>query len=268
MAFDREDLQRLASARRNMTKPQSATSNSVRKTSSIAPATASGDKSFGVATTTPQEGNKLKMWLKRRNATRNAGGHRTNAPSPVSKTESRPKRAATARMERIWEYGIIPYEIDKNFSGEHKALFKQAMRHWENFTCVHFIERKPEHENYIVFTERPCGWVFPVVCAVPIVAVVRLNVCFFLNASSSWASGNLHVYEVFQRFVRLMVLPSSPCLTFFFLSAIDMQYEWYSPNYVLLQMSACDFCQDLLAGTSIFGNRNHWSCRLVLFDWK
>nr|CAD7433741.1 unnamed protein product [Timema monikensis] len=32
------------------------------------------------------------------------------------------------------------------------------MRHWENFTCVKFVERVVhEHPNYILFTERPCG---------------------------------------------------------------------------------------------------------------
>lgn len=67
-------------------------------------------------------------------------------------------RAATARKERVWDYGVIPYEIDGNFSGAHKALFKQAMRHWENVTCVKFVERnKDDHPNYIVFTQRPCG---------------------------------------------------------------------------------------------------------------
>ncbi|XP_015432107.1 PREDICTED: tolloid-like protein 2 [Dufourea novaeangliae] len=71
---------------------------------------------------------------------------------------SRTRRAATARKERVWDHGVIPYEIDGNFSGAHKALFKQAMRHWENFTCVKFVERVPaEHPNYILFTERPCG---------------------------------------------------------------------------------------------------------------
>lgn len=70
-------------------------------------------------------------------------------------------RAATNRKERIWENGVIPYEIDGNFSGAHKSLFKQAMRHWENFTCVKFVERDGDmHKDYIVFTERPCGWVF------------------------------------------------------------------------------------------------------------
>lgn len=70
----------------------------------------------------------------------------------------RQKRAATARKERIWDYGVIPYEIDQHFGGAHKALFKQAMRHWENFTCIKFVERiATDHPNYIVFTERPCG---------------------------------------------------------------------------------------------------------------
>ncbi|XP_043283629.1 tolloid-like protein 1 [Venturia canescens] len=73
-------------------------------------------------------------------------------------TPSRNRRAATARKERVWDHGVIPYEIDGNFSGAHKALFKQAMRHWENFTCVKFVERiNSLHPNYIVFTERPCG---------------------------------------------------------------------------------------------------------------
>lgn len=74
------------------------------------------------------------------------------------KERHRVTRAATAKKERIWDYGVIPYEIDGNFSGAHKALFKQAMRHWENFTCIKFVERNAlEHANYIVFTERPCG---------------------------------------------------------------------------------------------------------------
>ena len=72
-------------------------------------------------------------------------------------TLTRVRRAATARKERIWDFGVIPYEIDANFSGAHKALFKQAMRHWENFTCVKFVERTMEHPHFIVFTERACG---------------------------------------------------------------------------------------------------------------
>ncbi|XP_076317965.1 tolloid-like protein 1 [Tachypleus tridentatus] len=69
----------------------------------------------------------------------------------------RSERAATARPERLWDYAVIPYEIESNFSGDHRALFKQAMRHWENYTCIKFVEKTSEHPNYIVFTERPCG---------------------------------------------------------------------------------------------------------------
>ncbi|ENN72173.1 hypothetical protein YQE_11228, partial [Dendroctonus ponderosae] len=79
---------------------------------------------------------------------------RTDEGRPLNRVS----RAATARKERVWDYGVIPYEIDGNFSGMHKALFKQAMKHWENFTCVKFVERnRDEHQNYIIFTERPCG---------------------------------------------------------------------------------------------------------------
>ena len=42
------------------------------------------------------------------------------------KMYNRTKRAATARPERVWDYAVIPYEIDANFSGVHKALFKQV----------------------------------------------------------------------------------------------------------------------------------------------
>lgn len=85
-----------------------------------------------------------------------AESNQYNSTGP--KKRHRTIRAATNRKERIWDNGVIPYEIDGNFSGAHKSLFKQAMRHWENFTCVKFVERDPEvHKDYIVFTERPCG---------------------------------------------------------------------------------------------------------------
>ena len=83
--------------------------------------------------------------------------HKDSEPDQSDGRSRRVKRAATARPERIWDYAVIPYEIDSNFSGVHKALFKQAMRHWENYTCIQFVERTSEHPNWIVFTERPCG---------------------------------------------------------------------------------------------------------------
>uniref|UniRef100_A0AAR2JDA1 Metalloendopeptidase n=1 Tax=Pygocentrus nattereri TaxID=42514 RepID=A0AAR2JDA1_PYGNA len=70
--------------------------------------------------------------------------------------KSRVPRAATSRAERIWPGGVIPYVIGGNFTGSQRAMFKQAMRHWEKQTCVTFIE-KTDEESYIVFTYRPCG---------------------------------------------------------------------------------------------------------------
>ncbi|XP_055381184.1 dorsal-ventral patterning protein tolloid isoform X2 [Condylostylus longicornis] len=79
-----------------------------------------------------------------------------NASTITSK--SRQERAVMPRKERIWDYGVIPYEIDNIFSGNHKAIFKQAMRHWENYTCIKFVERDPAyHNNYIYFTIKNCG---------------------------------------------------------------------------------------------------------------
>uniref|UniRef100_G1TEH0 Metalloendopeptidase n=1 Tax=Oryctolagus cuniculus TaxID=9986 RepID=G1TEH0_RABIT len=68
--------------------------------------------------------------------------------------KNRVPRAATSRTERIWPGGVIPYVIGGNFTGSQRAMFKQAMRHWEKHTCVTFIERSDE-ESYIVFTYRP-----------------------------------------------------------------------------------------------------------------
>uniref|UniRef100_A0A8C3RUI7 Peptidase M12A domain-containing protein n=1 Tax=Chelydra serpentina TaxID=8475 RepID=A0A8C3RUI7_CHESE len=98
----------------------------------------------------------------------NTSGIRTNSTSlksrrPQKKRQwrqgqerSRRRRAATSRHERVWPDGVIPYVISGNFSGSQRAIFRQAMRHWEKHTCVTFLERNAE-ESYIVFTHRPCG---------------------------------------------------------------------------------------------------------------
>lgn len=70
----------------------------------------------------------------------------------------RNKRAATSRKDRIWDFGIVPYVIDAVFSGDQKAGIKQAMKHWENYTCIKFVERNNSiHNNFIRFTELQCG---------------------------------------------------------------------------------------------------------------
>lgn len=68
-----------------------------------------------------------------------------------SNPRARRRRAATARTERLWDHAVVPFVVDSNFSGAHKALFQQAMRHWENYTCITFVERTTE-KDYIIFT--------------------------------------------------------------------------------------------------------------------
>ncbi|XP_071478891.1 bone morphogenetic protein 1 homolog [Diadema antillarum] len=78
----------------------------------------------------------------------------------IDEIHRRHTRAVTARAERKWTDAVIPYEIDGNFTGSQRAMFKQAMRHWENYTCITFVERNPldsNHDNYIVFTYQACG---------------------------------------------------------------------------------------------------------------
>uniref|UniRef100_A0A0X3NJV3 Metalloendopeptidase n=1 Tax=Schistocephalus solidus TaxID=70667 RepID=A0A0X3NJV3_SCHSO len=69
----------------------------------------------------------------------------------------RVRRAATAYKSRTWPYGVIPYIIQANFSSETKATIMKAMRHWENHTCLSFVEREPHHKSYIIFTVKACG---------------------------------------------------------------------------------------------------------------
>lgn len=79
--------------------------------------------------------------------------HRQNGVDP-----QRTRRAATSRKERIWDWGVVPYVIETWFSGEEKAGFKQAMKHWENYTCIKFVERNVSvHKDFIRFTESRCG---------------------------------------------------------------------------------------------------------------
>uniref|UniRef100_A0A671F330 Metalloendopeptidase n=1 Tax=Rhinolophus ferrumequinum TaxID=59479 RepID=A0A671F330_RHIFE len=72
------------------------------------------------------------------------------------RSRTRSRRAATSRPERVWPDGVIPFVIGGNFTGDQRAVFRQAMRHWEKHTCVTFLERTDE-DSYIVFTYRPCG---------------------------------------------------------------------------------------------------------------
>ena len=40
----------------------------------------------------------------------------------VSKSSHRSRRAATAKLDRLWDNAVIPYEVEANFSGENIIL--------------------------------------------------------------------------------------------------------------------------------------------------
>uniref|UniRef100_A0A663N8I4 Metalloendopeptidase n=1 Tax=Athene cunicularia TaxID=194338 RepID=A0A663N8I4_ATHCN len=94
--------------------------------------------------------------LARRTITRTNTTRPGHQPRSRGRQRARSRRAATSRPERVWPDGVIPYVISGNFSGSQRAIFRQAMRHWEKHTCVTFLERNDE-DSYIVFTYRPCG---------------------------------------------------------------------------------------------------------------
>ncbi|KAJ7379470.1 Bone morphogenetic protein 1 [Desmophyllum pertusum] len=72
-------------------------------------------------------------------------------------SHNRRKRAATAYSKRLWRDGVIPFVISEgSYTGDQKATIIQAMRHWENSTCLSFVERSTE-KDYIFFHKGRCG---------------------------------------------------------------------------------------------------------------
>lgn len=64
--------------------------------------------------------------------------------------------------ESFWESGIVPYEIDTKvgFSDIQIGRIKEAMKHWERYTCIIFVERNAtEHMDFIRLTrnDSDCG---------------------------------------------------------------------------------------------------------------
>ncbi|XP_013067334.2 tolloid-like protein 1 isoform X2 [Biomphalaria glabrata] len=103
------------------------------------------------------QGNFQKDYVSR-SVSNNRNKKMPNTPEVKRRRKSkRNKRAATSVRDRLWDYGVIPYQIEPIFTSETKVLMKQAMKHWENYTCITFIERQPKEHNFILFTKSPCG---------------------------------------------------------------------------------------------------------------
>ena len=65
----------------------------------------------------------------------------------------------------IWSCDLLSYQQNHESpcislpTGDQRAVILQAMRHWENTTCLTFIERTTE-KDYIYFHKGRCGLVF------------------------------------------------------------------------------------------------------------
>ncbi|KAH0555365.1 hypothetical protein KQX54_018020 [Cotesia glomerata] len=59
---------------------------------------------------------------------------------------------------RLWNNGIIPYEFKDVYTGPQRRLILQAMRRWEEASCIKFVRRNEKvHRSYLFITKLKCG---------------------------------------------------------------------------------------------------------------
>ncbi|KAH0560868.1 hypothetical protein KQX54_009592 [Cotesia glomerata] len=60
--------------------------------------------------------------------------------------------------ELLWYNEIIPYEFKDVYTGAQPRLILQAMRRWEEASCITFVKRNEKvHRSYLFFTKINCG---------------------------------------------------------------------------------------------------------------
>jgi hypothetical protein len=64
----------------------------------------------------------------------NLAQNQLNKKEVLMQLNGRNRRAATARAERLWDYGVIPYEIEANFSGISIVFIRQQFLNIANHT--------------------------------------------------------------------------------------------------------------------------------------
>ncbi|XP_060557280.1 uncharacterized protein LOC132717732 isoform X2 [Ruditapes philippinarum] len=67
---------------------------------------------------------------------------------------SRQKRNAVKEKLKLWPRRI-PYDIDEKFDIEDRLLLVLAMKHWEEHTCLQFVEAKKHDYDVIQFVPDP-----------------------------------------------------------------------------------------------------------------
>ncbi|XP_067120540.1 protein tolkin-like [Centruroides vittatus] len=76
----------------------------------------------------------------------------------ILSNESRQKRAAISDHDRLWEEGVIPYEIQPDCSRSLSKTIRSAMDEWEAKTCLKFVEAEQIHpEKLVIRNKGKCG---------------------------------------------------------------------------------------------------------------
>ena len=70
---------------------------------------------------------------------------------------NRSRRAATASKVRLWRNRIVPYVIPSSFSYSERVNISNAIKRWQDFTCLRFVKRKSSHKDYIHFQSTDSG---------------------------------------------------------------------------------------------------------------
>ncbi|XP_006816040.2 bone morphogenetic protein 1-like [Saccoglossus kowalevskii] len=68
----------------------------------------------------------------------------------------RKRRAVTSNQEKKWPNAIVPYTINKELNSYQHDVIKKAISHWEEHTCIRFVEHKKQ-QDYVEFAHGNCG---------------------------------------------------------------------------------------------------------------
>ncbi|XP_077980023.1 bone morphogenetic protein 1-like [Glandiceps talaboti] len=73
-----------------------------------------------------------------------------------SRSLFRRRRAVTNDADKLWPNATIPFEISKHLGSYAADVILQAMDHWEEHTCIHFVPHSDE-QDYVEFVKGKCG---------------------------------------------------------------------------------------------------------------
>ncbi|XP_070568277.1 zinc metalloproteinase nas-4-like isoform X2 [Ptychodera flava] len=65
--------------------------------------------------------------------------------------KKRTGRAIARNSSLLWKGGQVAYQIHRDMSDAGKDAIRQAIKHWEDKTCVRFHKRQPKEKDYIHF---------------------------------------------------------------------------------------------------------------------